>query len=960
MFTKNHKLLVAHFMLALILILGMLGFGPIQPAFASTLLVTNTNDSGAGSLRQAIAAATLGDTITFDPSLSGQTVVLSSTLVIDKDLAVDGSALGSQISINGNDLYRVFNINSGVTVTLDSLILAHGKAPYGSSGGGIFSAGALTVTNSTISENSAFYGGGIFNEAGSLTMIDSTLSYNDAYMEGSGLYNQGGTVTASNSTLSHNQASFTGGGIYNSNGTVTVSNSTFADNSGDPLMSSYAGGIYNIGTLTISDSTFSNNSAEASGGGIFHASGTLTITNSIFSDNTASGYHSAGGGIINDDTLIIANSIFSGNSADSGGAIYNNGTLGMLTVTDSTFSGNSALDGGGIFNYDTLTVTNSAFLGNGIGSYGSVGGGISNYASATVTNSTFFENFAYNGGGISNFDTLTATNSTFSGNEAGWGGGIVNSGINAGATLTVRNSTFSDNGALHGGGIANLFISYQNNSKLNYVNTIIARSTSGGDCYSVGDLGTNINNLVQDGSCSASMSGDPNLAPLADNGGPTPTIALLSDSPAIDAGQDTSCPATDQRGMTRPQGGHCDIGAFEAEYTLMDVKIGSADMGSYRLVTHGSRRQSFLGVSNGPVRLQHLDNTPMMAAERVIYKVQGVNTSFSEMMALPDAQLDMTYWLPWYNNVDLDTQLRIANVTNNPANVTVTIAGVAMKPLNLGAGESTRVSYVGVNAGPVKIESNQNIVAAERSIYKANNVATSFSEMMALPAGQLDNTYWLPWYNNMDLDTQLRFGNVSGTAATVHVFIGGTEMAGSPFTLGAGESTRVSFAGINNGPVQVVSNVNIVAAERVIYKVNGTSTSFSEMMALPAGQLDNTYWLPWYNNMDLDTQLRFGNVSNATATVHVYIGGSEMQGSPFTLQKGESTRRSFPNINRGPVQIVSDQAIVAAERVIYKVNGLNTSFSEMMALPTGQLDDTYWLPWYNNKDLDTQLRFGVP
>ena len=85
-----------------------------------------------------------------------------------------------------------------------------------------------------------------------------------------------------------------------------------------------------------------------------------------------------------------------------------------------------------------------------------------------------------------------------------------------------------------------------------------------------------------------------------------------------------------------------------------------------------------------------------------------------------------------------------------------------------------------------------------------------------------------------------------------------------------------------------------------------------------------------------------------------------MQGSPFTLQKGESTRRSFPNINRGPVQIVSDQAIVAAERVIYKVNGLNTSFSEMMALPTSQLDDTYWLPWYNNKDLDTQLRFGVP
>jgi hypothetical protein len=85
-----------------------------------------------------------------------------------------------------------------------------------------------------------------------------------------------------------------------------------------------------------------------------------------------------------------------------------------------------------------------------------------------------------------------------------------------------------------------------------------------------------------------------------------------------------------------------------------------------------------------------------------------------------------------------------------------------------------------------------------------------------------------------------------------------------------------------------------------------------------------------------------------------------MQGSPFTLLPGESTRQSFPNINNGPVQIVSDVPIVAAERLIYKVNNIPTSFSEMMALPDTQSDTTYWLPWYNNLDLDTQLRFGVP
>ena len=110
----------------------------------------------------------------------------------------------------------------------------------------------------------------------------------------------------------------------------------------------------------------------------------------------------------------------------------------------------------------------------------------------------------------------------------------------------------------------------------------------------------------------------------------------------------------------------------------------------------------------------------------------------------------------------------------------------------------------------------------------------------------------------------------------------------------------------------------------------------------------------------MDTQLRFANTTGSTATVHVFIDGNEMTGSPFTLLAGESTRKSFAGINAGAVQIVSNQNIVAAERVIYKVNGVNTSFFEMMALPNIQLDTTYWLPWYNNVELDTQLRFGMP
>ena len=392
----------------------------------------------------------------------------------------------------------------------------------------------------------------------------------------------------------------------------------------------------------------------------------------------------------------------------------------------------------------------------------------------------------------------------------------------------------------------------------------------------------------------------------------------------------------------------------------VSVYIGpSVDpIGTYRLAIGESTRRSF-AVNNGPVRFTS-PAINIIAAERVIYKVNNVNTSFSELMGLPDNQLDLIYWLPWYNNVSLDTQLRIANVSNATATVNVYIAGTLRTPtpITLAPGASARKSFPGVDQGPVKIVSNQNIVAAERVIYTINNVKTSFSEIMAAPNSQLDTTYWLPWYNNVDLNTQLRIANVTDQPATVTVTIAGVPKA--PINLPARGSIRVSYDGVNAGPVKIVSTQNIVAAERVIYTINNVKTSYSEMMAMPGGRLDNTYWLPWYNNVDLDTQIRFANTTNATATVHFYIGADELANSPITLGPGGSTRQSFVGVNQGPVKVVSNQNIVVAERVIYKVNNVKTSYSEMMALPNTLLDDIYWLPWYNNVDLDTQLRFGIP
>ena len=394
----------------------------------------------------------------------------------------------------------------------------------------------------------------------------------------------------------------------------------------------------------------------------------------------------------------------------------------------------------------------------------------------------------------------------------------------------------------------------------------------------------------------------------------------------------------------------------------IQVNVAGSQAGNHTLGVGQAVIFNYPGLNNGPVQIRSTDTTSILGSEGVIYNVNGANVSFSELMGLPNSQVSTTYWLPWYNNVNLDTQLRFANVSNSTATVRVFIGGQEMQsgPFTLQPGESTRQSFAGIDDGPVEIRSNVNIVAAERVIYRVNNVNTSFSEMMALPNGQLDNVYWLPWYNNVHLDTQLRFANVSTLPATVRVFIGGVEMQEGPFVLQPGESTRQSFAGIDNGPVEIRSNVNIVAAERVIYNVNGVTTSFSETMGLPESHLSTTYWLPWYNNVNLDTQLRVANVSSSTATVRVYIGGAEMQGSPFTLQADKSTRLSFAGINNGPVRIVSTQNIVVAERVILKANGVPTSFSEMMALPNGLRDTIYWLPWYNNVDLVTDLRLGVP
>src|SRR6185503_5932550 len=150
MFFKNRKSYVLNFALILALLAGI--FGVIQ-VHAATLTVTNINDSGAGSLRQMIINASAGDTITFDPSLSGQTITLSSNLLIIKDLIIDGSGLSSQVTLSGNSGSRIIQILGSPSVTISSLKFINGFSA--SSGGVIYSTGDLTVINSTFTNNAS-------------------------------------------------------------------------------------------------------------------------------------------------------------------------------------------------------------------------------------------------------------------------------------------------------------------------------------------------------------------------------------------------------------------------------------------------------------------------------------------------------------------------------------------------------------------------------------------------------------------------------------------------------------------------------------------------------------------------------------------------------------------------------------------------------------------------------------
>ena len=419
-------------------------------------------------------------------------------------------------SFDGNEIWVQEGVHYPGTERTDTFMLKSGVEIYGG-----FNGTETSLEQRNWATNITTLSGDI-----GTTGDNSDNSYH--VVTGSGTNNtavlDGFTITGGNANGDPNSTNVNGGGMYNDQGSPTLMNLNFNNNYGWAR----GGGMYNIGSSdpTLTNVTFRSNWTSSNGGGMYNFQSNPVLMNVAFYDNTAT--HS-GGGMFNSES--------------------------SPTLTNITFSGNSASSmGGGMFNSDSSLV---------------------------LKNVTFCNNTANGGGGMHNYhSSLTLTNVTFSGNSATYGGGMSNDLC---IPLSLTNVTFSGNTATSGGGMYNYKIDNIHGAIKNVIMWGDSAST-GNEIYNDGGRPNISTSNVQ--GCGGSedwteacgvdgggnIDADPLLGVLGDYGGFTQTLPLLPGSAAIDTGGVSICPEEDQRGITRPQGAGCDMGAYESRgFTLTKV-----------------------------------------------------------------------------------------------------------------------------------------------------------------------------------------------------------------------------------------------------------------------------------------------------------------------------------------------------------------------------------------------------
>jgi hypothetical protein len=513
--------------------------------------VTVTRTNNCAQLDAFLAAVQQGG---YFPLSNCTTIVLTNTLTISNNVTLDAGA--NSVTIAGNNLFRLFTVLPGVTnFTLRGLTLSGGQA---ASGGSLYiSQGAVAVlTNCTFVGNLAAGAEGPAGANGSSGGVNGGNGGNGiggGSALGGAIHNLG-NLTVLGCQFLTNAASGghggSGGGGGNGSGTLSHGGNGGNGGGGAPAQ---GGAIYSAGSLLLSNCTFTGNGATGGSGGLGGTNGTGRFAG--IAGTGGAGTEGSGAAVYSANYAVILNCAFSGNIGQ-GGDSAPGGTDSNGDGVSSASGGSSV--GGGVCNLNTGFLTNCTFSGNQVtGGNGGDGGS----GTGTLSHGGNGGNGGSGvGGGLYNAGTIAVVNCTFSG--CGGVGGT--NGLSGGGRFAGTDGSM---GLGLGGDIA------QGSGAFVLRNSILAASTAGGNAYdsSASRITDGGYNLSSDGSLSLTGTSLKNTDPLlsstlANNGGATLTLAFLTNaSPAINKIPPSAGPATDQRGIPRPQpqGGLSDMGAYE-------------------------------------------------------------------------------------------------------------------------------------------------------------------------------------------------------------------------------------------------------------------------------------------------------------------------------------------------------------------------------------------------------------
>jgi hypothetical protein len=595
--------------------------------------LTIQNSTNYGNLASIVGGGVYG---------TGTTTIQNSTFygnsaVSGGGIFINGTAVIQNSTISKNSANSGGGIYNGGTTTVQNSTISENSALY--SGGGFFNKGGpLTIQNSIISGNMAASATEIMLLSGRVNLNANNLIGSSAVSTGHALdivaagasdilatsdgtnptalaailmplANNGGPTQThalvagspainagnnANAVDTNNQPFATDqrGTGFNRilNGTVdigayeapeaassVVTSNSDSVNAFDGLTSlreaiNYANSRAGADTITFDSTVFATPQTITLGGTELIITDDLTITGptarvTINANKASRVFNIDDGNSSTFKAVIIDGLTISGGSTGSGGGGIANDE--NLTIENSSISGNTANAGGGIFNNFNVVMQNSTISGN---SSSNAGGGVFNAYKSTIQNSTISGNSATNGGSIFNNFNVVMQNSTISGNSASnVGGGVYNRGI-----TTLQNTVIAGNLSTNNG---REIFRVSGTITANSNNLLGASSSTNAQAFAGFTRGVSDITATSDGTNPTALSAI--LSPLANNGGPTQTHALVAGSPAINAGNNANIPVgftTDQRGSNRIAGGTVDIGAFEADEAPSLVVTTSGDV----------------------------------------------------------------------------------------------------------------------------------------------------------------------------------------------------------------------------------------------------------------------------------------------------------------------------------------------------------------------------------------------